>query len=127
MIEKVKQQPEGFNLGGYNMKDKLSKVIKSGKDADRRSYNLTVTCTDMTPEQAQEDAFHYYVWKVQRVIRDADEASRAKWAKDGLTLHFSEVGKAVKTVEQTVESMSDEQARKAYDMLKAKFGKQPKV
>ena len=105
------------------MKDKLSKVIHSGKDADKRSYNVTVVCSGMTAEQAQDDAFHYYVWKLQRVIRDATDAQRDKWSKDGITLHYSEVGKVVKTVEQTVESMSDEQARKAYDMLKAKFGK----
>jgi hypothetical protein len=123
MIEKVKQQATALKRGRIHMKDKLMKVIKSGKDADKRSYNLTITCNGMTPEQAQEDAFHYYVWKVQRVVRDATPAQQAVWAKDGLTLHFTEVGKTVKSVEQTVESMSDDQARKAYDMLKAKFAR----
>jgi hypothetical protein len=109
------------------MRDKLVKVLKSGKDSDKRAYNVTVVCSGMTFEQAQDDAMHYYGWKIQRVIRDASEAQKEKWAKDGMTLHFSEVGKTVKSVEQTVESMSDEQARKAYDMLKAKFAKPSKV
>ena len=109
------------------MKDKLSKVIKSGKDADKRSYNVTVLCSGMTPEQAQDDAFHYYVWKLQRVIRDADDKQREEWSKKGLTLHYSEVGKVVKSVEQTVEAMSDEQAVKAYDLLRAKFAKAGKA
>jgi len=105
------------------MKDKLSKVIKSGKDEDKRSYNVTVLCNGMTAEQAQDDAFHYYVWKVQRVIRDASETEKAKWAKDGLTLHYTEVGKKVESVETKVASLSDEQAKQAYEMLKAKFAK----
>jgi hypothetical protein len=104
------------------MKDKLVKVIHSGKDADKRSYNVTVVCTGMTVEQAQEDAFHYYVWKLQRVIRDADEKQKDEWSKNGLTVHYTEVGKTVKSVEQTVESMSDDQARKAYELLRAKYG-----
>ena len=126
MIEKVKQQATAFKRGRIHMKDKLVRVLKSGKNSDKRSYNVTVVCTGMTPEQAQDDAMHYYGWKIQRVIRDASEAQREKWVKEGLTLHYTEVGKVVKSVEQTVESLSDEQARKAYDMLKAKFGKQPK-
>ena len=105
------------------MKDKLVKVLKSGKDGDKRSYNVTVSCSGMTFEQAQDDAMHYYGWKIQRVIRDATEAQKEAWAKDGITLHFTEVGKQVKSVEQTVEAMSDDQARKAYEMLQAKFGK----
>lgn len=105
------------------MKDKLVKVLKSGEGADKRAYNVTVLCTGMTMEQAQEDAMHYYGWKIQRVIRDATEAQRDKWAKEGLTLHYTEVGKKIESVETTVEKMSDEQARKAYEMLRAKFGK----
>ena len=66
------------------MKDKLTKTIKSGKDEDKRTYNVTVLCTGMTPEQAQEDAMHYYVWKLQRVIRDASEQEKVKWEKTGL-------------------------------------------
>lgn len=105
------------------MKNELSKVIRSGKDEDKRSYSVKVLCTGMTPEQAQEDAFHYYVWKIQRVIRDATDAQKEKWAKDGLTLHYTEVGKKVETVETTVSKLSDDQARQAWEMLQARFGK----
>lgn len=108
------------------MKEKLTKVINSGKGNDKTEYNLTVTCNGMTPEQAQDDAMHYYVWKVQRVIRDATPAQRADWAKNGITLHFTEVGKKVETVEATVDKMSDDQALKAYELLKAKLGKKVK-
>ena len=104
------------------MKDKLVRQIGSGKGEDKTKYNVTVLCSGMTPEQAQDDAMHYYVWKIQRVIRDASPTERAKWSKDGLTLHFTEVGKKVETVEATVDKMSDEAARKAYELLKAKFG-----
>ena len=94
-----------------------------GKDADKRSYNVTVLCNGMTAEQAQEDAFHYYVWKLQRVIRDASEDEKAHMAKDGITVHFSEVGKKVEDVATTMSKMSDDQARAAYEMLQVKFGK----
>lgn len=108
------------------MKDKLSKVIHSGKDADKRSYNVTVLCTGMTPEQAQEDAFHYYVWKLQRVIRDASDVEKDRMSREGITVHYTEVGKKVETAEEQVGKMSDDQARKAYELLQAKFGKPTK-
>jgi hypothetical protein len=121
-----KQQPTGFKRGGYIMKDKLVSTCKSGDGKDKTTYNVTIVCSGMTPEQAQEDALHYYKWKLQRVIRAATDAQRAEWAKTGINLHYTEVGKVVKSVEQTVESLSDEQARKAYEMLAAKFGKKAK-
>jgi hypothetical protein len=108
------------------MKDKLVSTVKSGDGKDKTKYDLTIGCSGMTFEQAQDDALHYYKWKVQRVIRAATPAQRAEWAKNGINLHYTEVGKVVKSVEQTVESLSDEQARKAYEMLAAKFGKKAK-
>jgi len=106
-----------IKLEVLHMLDKLVKVIKSGG----RSYDVTVTCNGMTPEQAQADAMNYYVWKLQRVIRDASDAQQAAWAKDGIIVHFIEVGKKVETVEQTVDKMSDDQAQAAYEMLKARL------
>ena len=101
------------------MKDKLTKTIKSGDV----KYDVTIVCTGMTPEQAQADAMNYYVWKLQRVIRDASDAQRAEWAKKGITVHYTEVGKKVETVQETVEKMSDAQAAEAYEQLKARLGK----
>jgi hypothetical protein len=109
------------------MKNELSKIIKSGKDEDKREYKVKVLCNGMTPEQAQEDAFHYYVWKIQRVIRDASEVQKAAWAKGGITVHYTEVGKKVEDPETTVGKMSDDQARVALEALMARFGKGKKV
>ena len=102
------------------MKDVIKRTIKSGEP--KVSYDVTVTCNGMTPEQAQTDAMNYYVWKLQRVIRDASDAEKAKWAKDGIVVHYTEVGKKVETVTTTVGKLSDQQAREAYELLKAKLG-----
>ena len=100
------------------MKDVIKRTIKSGGVA----YDVSVTCNGMTPEQAQSDAMNYYVWKLQRVLRDATDVERAKWAKNGIVVHYTEVGKKVETVETTVEKLSDAQAREAYELLKTKLG-----
>ena len=102
------------------MKDVIKRTIKSGEP--KVAYDVTVTCNGMTPEQAQADAMNYYVWKLQRVIRDATDVERAKWAKDGIVVHYTEVGKKVESVTTTVEKLSNEQAREAYAILKAQFG-----
>jgi hypothetical protein len=101
------------------MRDKLTKVIKSGG----AEYDVTVTCNGMTPEQAQEDALNYYIWKLQRVLRAATDKQRAEWAANGIVVHYTEVGKRIESVEQTVDKLSDEQARAAFELLKAKLGK----
>ena len=108
------------------MKDKLTKEITSGKGEDKTKYNVVVLCNGMTPEQAQEDAFHYYVWKLQRVIRDATPSERDKMSRDGITVHYTEVGKKVESPEAMVDKMSDDAALKAYELLKAKFAKKSK-
>ena len=100
------------------MLDKIMRVIKSGG----LSFNATVTMGGMTVEQAQQDAMSFYVWKLQRVIREATPAEQTKWAKDGIVVHYTEVGKKVATVTTTVEKLSDQQAREAYELLKAKLG-----
>jgi len=98
--------------------EKLSKVVKSGG----RSFNVTVLLSGQTLAAAQEDAMKYYVWKLQRVLREASAADLGKWEKDGITVHYSEVGKKVESPEETVGKMSDEQARAAFELLKAKLG-----
>lgn len=101
------------------MLDKIKRVIASGKV----KYDVTVTCNGMTPEQAQTDAMNYYVWKLQRVIRDASETEQKTWAEKGIVVHYSEVGKKVESVETTVDKFSEEQAMAAYELIKARLKK----
>ena len=71
----------------------------------------------------KSDAMSFYVWKLQRQIREATETQRNRWATDGITMHASEVGKAIVTTEEIVDKMSAKEAEKAIELLKAKLRK----
>lgn len=95
----------------------MKKQITSGDV----KYDVDIRMKDLTLEQAKSDAFKYYIWKVQRVIRDASDTEREAWAENGLNMHWSEVGKKVETTEQLVGKMSDDQAKEAFEMLRKKL------
>jgi len=99
------------------MKDSLNKTISSGDV----NYDLTISFVGLTDEQVQAYAFSFLAWKVQRVIRDASEDERAKWAADGINLHATEVGKPIITTEQMIAKMSPEQKQAALEQLQAEL------
>lgn len=84
-------------------------------------YSATITFTNIDIEAVKGDAVSFYVWKLQRQVREASVDQRAKWAKDGITLHYSEVGKPVVDTGELMEKMSDEQAAEAFELLKARL------
>lgn len=97
----------------------MEKIVKSGDV----KYNIKIRMEDLTLEQAKADAFKYYIWKLQRVIRDADESQRLEWQKNGINLHWSEVGKKIESAEEIVDKMTDEMAREAMKRLQARLNK----
>jgi hypothetical protein len=101
----------------------MLKSIKRTIGSGGVKFNVTLNFEGVGIEQIQQDAANYYVWKLQRVIRDADEKSRSKFLSEGINIHVNEVGKTIVTTEQLVSKMSDDQALQAYELLKAKLGK----
>lgn len=101
------------------MKKAITRKIGSGGE----KFDCTITFDGMEIEAIQEDAMSFYVWKVQRTIRDADEDAKADMLENGIHLHATAVGKPVVSTEKMVDSMSDEQAEKALEKLKARLGK----
>ena len=65
-------------------------------------YDVTIGFDGMNDEQIQQDATSFYVWKLQRQIRDAGESQRETWARDGIAIHATEVGKTVMSRESSV-------------------------
>lgn len=86
-------------------------------------YDVTIGFEGVDDEQIQADAASYYVWKLQRAIRDADEKTREELKTKGIHVNATDVGKAIISTEKLVSKLSDEQALKAYELLKAKLGK----
>ena len=105
------------------MLDKISRAIGSGKGDDKVTYDLTVGFDGMEVEQVQADAMSFYVWKVQRTIREASDEERAEMLENGIHLHASAVGKPVISTEKLVNNLSDEQAEKALEKLMKRLGK----
>ena len=101
------------------MKDRISRTIGSGGV----KYDCNVSFTGMEIEAIQEDAMSFYVWKVQRTLRDMSDAQREDALENGINIHANDVGKPVVSTEKLVNQMSDEQALKAIELLKAKLGK----
>lgn len=101
------------------MKKAISRTIGSGGD----KYDLTIGFEGMEVEQVQADAMSFYVWKVQRTLRDADEAEKMDMLENGIHLHAADVGKPVVSTEKMVTQMSRDQAEKALEMLKARLNK----
>ncbi len=101
------------------MKKSISRTIGSGGE----KYDLTVGFEGMEVEQVQEDAMSFYVWKVQRTLRDAGDDEKAEMMENGIHLHAGDVGKPVISTEKMVNQMSDEQAAKALEQLKERLGK----
>ena len=99
----------------------MLKSIKRTIGSGGVKYDVTIGFEGMNAEQIQQDATSYYVWKLQRQIRDASDAQREAWASAGITIHATEVGKSVVTTEELVGKMTDEQAEKAYKLLEAKL------
>ncbi len=101
------------------MKNTMTRTVGSGGE----KYDVTVGFDGLEPEQIQADAMSFYVWKIQRTIRDADESARTDMLENGIHIHASDVGKPVVSTEKLVAQMSDEQAEKALAELKARLGK----
>lgn len=95
------------------MLQSINRTITSGGV----KYDVTVAFSGMNVEQIQQDAMSFYVWKVQRVVRDADEKQRETWAKDGISIHATEAGKNVLTTEQLVNKLTPEQKEMVFAML----------
>ena len=100
------------------MKDTIVRTIGSGG----KKYDLEVSFLGMDIEDVQADAMSFYVWKVQRTIRDASDSERADMLENGIQLHARDVGKPVVSTEKLVEGMSEDQALKALELLKQKLG-----
>ncbi len=105
------------------MLNSIKRTVGSGKGDDKVKYDLTIGFDDMDVEQIQADAVSFYVWKVQRTIRDASDEERQDMLDNGIHLHATEVGKPVVSTDKMVNQMSNEQATKAFELLKAKLGK----
>ena len=101
------------NDGDYVMLQKLERTVKSGGT----KYDVVVTFDRLTVEQVQNDAMSYYVWKIQRQIRDADETQRKKMAHDGIHVHATEAGKPYVSPQQMVAKMSPEQKKELLELL----------
>ena len=101
------------------MLDSIKRQVGSGGD----KYDLEVSFKGMNEEQVQQDAMSFYVWKVQRTIRDADDDAKVDMLENGITLHATEVGKPVVSTSQMVDKMSDGQALEALEQLKTRLGK----
>ena len=95
----------------------ISRTISSGQV----QYDLTITFSNIDLEQVKNDAVSFYAWKVQRQIREASDSVKKRWKDEGITLHFSEVGKPVMDVDKAIDNMSDEQAEAAYKRLQARM------
>ena len=101
------------------MLDSIKRQVGSGGE----KYDLEVSFGGMNDEQIQADAMSFYVWKVQRTIRDASDEDRAEMLDKGINLHATEVGKPVVSTTQMVDKMSDAQALEALEQLKARLNK----
>ncbi len=101
------------------MKNTITRTVGSGE----KKYDVTVGFDGLDVDQIQADAMSFYVWKIQRTIRDADENARADMLENGIHIHASDVGKPVVSTEKLVAQMSDEQAEKALAELMARLGK----
>ncbi len=101
------------------MLNSIKRTVGSGS----KKYDVTIGFEGMDDEQVQADAMSFYVWKIQRTLRDASDEERVDYLADGIHLHATEVGKPVVSTDKMVNQMSDEQAAKAFELLKAKLGK----
>ncbi len=99
------------------MLDSIKRTVGSGGE----KFDLEVSFNGMSDEQIQADAMSFYVWKVQRTIREASDEDRAEMLKDGINLHATEVGKPVVSTTQMVDKMSDAQALEALEQLKTRL------
>jgi hypothetical protein len=95
----------------------IARKVGSGE----KKFNVTINFEGVADEQIQQDAMSFYVWKIQRTIREASDEDKAKMFEDGITLHATEVGKPVVSTEQIVAKMTIDQAEKAIALLTAKL------
>lgn len=86
-------------------------------------YDVTINFDGMNEEQVQQDAVSFYVWKLQRQMREAGDAQKETWKREGIVVHAQEVGKKILSTEEIVDKMTTDQAEKAYERLKAKLGR----
>ena len=100
----------------------MLKSIKRTIGSGGEKYDATIGFDGMTIEQIQQDAMSFYVWRLQRQIREADEATRTEFALNGIEVHAKDVGKTIVSTSELVDKMSDEQAMQAFELLKEKLG-----
>ena len=100
------------------MDNQIKRTVGSGGN----QYDVIVAFNGMAVEDIQKDAMSFYVWKIQRQIREASDDQKAIYKKNGITLHASEVGKPVVDTGELVEKMTDAQALEAFELLKSKLG-----
>lgn len=84
-------------------------------------YDVTINFDGMNDEQVQQDATSYYVWKLQRRLRAAEDVQKEEWLKNGIVVHARDAGKKILSTEEIVGKMTKEQAEKAFEMLQAKL------
>ena len=62
------------------MLDSIKRQVGSGGE----KYDLEISFKGMNDDSIQGDAMSFYVWKVQRTIRDASDEDRAEMLENGL-------------------------------------------
>jgi hypothetical protein len=105
------------------MEDIMKDIIKTTMKSGGTKFDITIRFNGVLDGDVQDKAMEWIKWRIANTVRNASDADKDKWAKNGIDLHFTEVGKKIKSVDETVEGMSDAQALEALELLKKRLNK----